>query len=64
MTSERGQRVELLQGSLDSIVRRSASNREAKYYCLTRSGLRGLEEETQRWNRLAGLGGKLLTNEA
>jgi PadR family transcriptional regulator, regulatory protein PadR len=114
MPSERGQRVELLHGTLDLIVlralhtmgpqhayglasrleqvaepsltlnqgtlypalvrleqkgwirgkwQRTASNREAKYYSLTRSGLRGLEEETERWHRLAGLVGKLLVDE-
>jgi transcriptional regulator len=114
MTSERGERIELLQGSLDLIVlralhtmgpqhayglasrleqvaessltlnqgtlypalvrleqkgwikgtwQRSANNREAKYYSLTRSGRRGLEEQTRRWYRLAGLVGKLLVNE-
>lgn len=114
MPSERGPRVELLQGTLDLIVlralqtmgpqhayglaarleqmgepsltlnqgtlypalvrleqkgwiqgkwQRTASNREAKYYSLTRSGRIGLEQETERWHRLAGLVGKLLLHE-
>ncbi|PYR33227.1 MAG: PadR family transcriptional regulator [Acidobacteria bacterium] len=111
MTSERTDRVELLQGTLDLIVlralatmgtqhayslaarleqvgkpsltvnqgtlypalvrleqkgwikgswQRTENNREAKYYAITKSGLRGLEQETARWRRLAGLVDKLL----
>src|SRR6266849_8864082 len=113
MASESGQRVELLQGTLDLIVlraldtmgpqhayglatrleqvaqpsltlnqgtlypalvrleqkgwikgtwQRTETNREAKYYGITRAGQRGLEKETERWMRLAGLVNKLLTN--
>src|SRR6266446_4016815 len=112
MASENGDRVELLQGTLDLIVlraldtmgpqhayglaarleqiaqpsltlnqgtlypalvrleqkgwikgawQRTETNREAKYYALTKAGRRGLEMETQRWMRLAGLVNKLLT---
>ena len=114
MTSERTDRVELLQGTLDLIVlralatmgtqhayslaarleqvakpsltvnqgtlypalvrleqkgwikgswQRTEHNREAKYYAITKSGLRGLEQETARWRRLAGLVDKLLLDE-
>jgi PadR family transcriptional regulator PadR len=114
MPSERSERVELLQGTLDLIVlralhtmgpqhayglasrleqvvapslslnqgtlypalvrleqkgwirgrwQRTANNREAKYYRITKSGLRGLKKETERWHRLAGLVDKLLLNE-
>src|SRR5258705_5894139 len=38
------------------------NNREAKYYTITKSGLRALEKETVRWRRLAGLLGKNLLN--
>ena len=38
------------------------SNREAKYYRITRSGTRALREETARWRRLTGLIDKLLLN--
>jgi transcriptional regulator len=114
MTSERGGRVELLQGTLDLIVlralatmgpqhayglagrlaqvadhplnlnqgtlypalvrldqkgwitgtwQRTESNREAKYYAITKAGLKALEKETERWRRLAGLVDKLLLGE-
>src|SRR4029450_6397431 len=35
------------------------TNREAKYYTLTKSGARALEKQTERWRRLAAVGGKL-----
>ena len=111
MSSERGARVELLQGTLDLIVlralatmgpqhayglagrlaqvadhplnlnqgtlypalvrldqkgwikgtwQRTESNREAKYYAITKAGLKALGKETERWRRLAGLVDKLL----
>ena len=111
MASERGDRVELLQGTLDLIVlralatmgpqhayglagrlaqvadhplnlnqgtlypalvrldqkgwirgtwQRTESNREAKYYAITKAGLKALGKETERWRRLAGLVDKLL----
>ena len=114
MASERGERVELLQGTLDLIVLRSLStmgpqhaygltarleqvadhafelnqgtlypalvrleqqglikgtwqrtenNRDAKYYGITKAGLRALDKQTARWRRLAGLVDKLLLNE-
>lgn len=42
---------------------KTESNREAKYYAVTKAGLRALEEETQRWRQLAGVVEKLLTEE-
>ena len=42
---------------------RTESNREAKYYAITRSGLRALGKQTERWRRLAGLVDKLLLEE-
>ena len=39
------------------------SSREAKYYGITKAGLRALEQQTDRWRRLSGLVDKLLTNE-
>jgi PadR family transcriptional regulator PadR len=39
------------------------SSREAKYSAVTRAGLKGLEQETQRWRQLAGVMDKLLTEE-
>ena len=37
------------------------SNREAKYYAITRSGERALGKQAERWRRLSGLVNKLLT---
>lgn len=36
------------------------SNREAKYYSITKSGQRELTRQAERWRRLAGLVDKLL----
>jgi PadR family transcriptional regulator PadR len=35
-------------------------NREAKFYSITRAGERALRQQTERWQRLAGLVNKLL----
>jgi PadR family transcriptional regulator PadR len=40
---------------------RTESNREAKYYAITKPGVKALANETQRWRRMAGLVEKLLT---
>jgi len=115
MASESGQRVELLQGTLDLIVlraldtmgpqhayglaarleqvaqpsltlnqgtlypalvrleqkgwikgtwQRTETNREAKYYALTRAGRRALPKQAERWRRLAGLVETLLLGES
>src|ERR1700682_1406853 len=115
MASESGQRVELLQGTLDLIVlraldtmgpqhayglaarleqvaepsltlnqgtlypalvrleqkgwikgawQRTETNRDAKYYRITKAGVRALQKQTARWRRLAGLVDKLLLNES
>jgi DNA-binding PadR family transcriptional regulator len=39
---------------------RTESNREAKFYSLTKAGERALTQQTERWRRLAGLVDKLL----
>lgn len=43
---------------------KTESNREAKYYAITKAGLKALEEETQRWRQMAGIMDKLLAEEA
>lgn len=40
------------------------SNREAKYYAITRAGTRALADQIERWQRSAGLVNRLLTSEA
>src|SRR6266705_1009571 len=51
------------KGWIKGAWQRTENNREAKYYTITKSGLRGLEQETARWRRLAGLVDKLLLDE-
>lgn len=51
------------KGWIKGAWQRTENNREAKYYSLTKAGLRGLETETERWQRLAGLVNKLLLDE-
>ncbi len=40
------------------------NGREAKYYAITKSGLKALGEETQRWRQLSGLMEKLSDEES
>ena len=42
------------QGWLTAFWGESENNRRAKYYRLTRAGQRQLENETERWQRIAG----------
>lgn len=48
------------KGWIKGSWQKTESNREAKYYTLTKAGERALAEETERWRRLAGLVDKLL----
>ena len=43
--------------------RKTENNRDAKYYTITKAGLRALQRQTERWRRLAGLVDRLLVNE-
>jgi PadR family transcriptional regulator PadR len=52
------------KGWIKGTWQRTESHREAKYYTITKAGLRGLEKETERWRRLAGLVDKLLLGES
>lgn len=42
---------------------KTETNREAKYYAVTKAGLKALEEETHRWRQMAGVVDRLLTEE-
>lgn len=42
---------------------KTESNREAKYYSITKAGLKALDEETKRWRSMSALVEKLLTAE-
>jgi len=43
---------------------RTESNREAKYYDITKAGRRALKEETQGWRRMSALVERLLLEES
>jgi PadR family transcriptional regulator PadR len=47
-------------GRVKSEWRVSATNRRAKYYVLTKRGLKALEEERQLWDRRTAAIGKIL----
>ena len=49
------------QGAIDSEWGESENNRRAKYYTLTGAGRERLEEETGKWNRMAGIIGTILS---
>ena len=51
------------RGWIKGTWQKTESNRDAKYYAITRAGNRALEQETQRWLRLVGLVDKLLLKE-
>ena len=42
---------------------RTENNREAKYYTITKAGLKAPKEETACWRQMAGVVEKLLTEE-
>jgi PadR family transcriptional regulator, regulatory protein PadR len=52
------------KGFIKGAWQRTETNREAKYYSLTKAGASAVREETRRWRRLAGLVERLLLDEA
>ncbi len=52
------------KGWINGTWQKTENNRDAKYYAITRAGVRALEKQTERWRRLAGLVDKLLLNES
>ena len=48
------------QGAIASEWGESENNRRAKYYRLTALGRARLKEETEKWNRMAGIIGNIL----
>lgn len=42
---------------------KTENGREAKFYTLTREGVKALNEETERWRQMSGLVEKLLAEE-
>src|SRR5277367_4760763 len=47
------------QGRIKGTWGRTESNREAKFYAITKAGDKALAEETLRWRRMSGLVEKL-----
>ena len=48
------------KGWIKGSWQKTDSNREAKFYALTKSGEKALQKEAEKWRRLAGLVDKLL----
>jgi PadR family transcriptional regulator PadR len=48
-------------GAIKSEWGESDNNRRAKYYSLTRAGRRQLTAEAEKWNRMAGIIGSILS---
>jgi len=48
------------KGLIKGIWQKTESNREAKYYRITKAGERDLERQAERWRKLARLVDKLL----
>jgi PadR family transcriptional regulator PadR len=51
------------RGWIKGTWQRTENNREAKYYAITKAGLRALGRQTERWRRLAGFVDALLLHE-
>ena len=52
------------QGRIKGTWGKTESNREARFYAITRAGEKALAEETLRWRRMSGLVEKLLSQGA
>ena len=52
------------QGRIKGTWGTTESNREAKFYAITKAGEKALVDETQRWRRMSGLVDKLLAEGA
>jgi transcriptional regulator len=50
------------KGWIKGTWQKTETNRDAKYYAITKSGTRALKQETERWQRLVGLVNKLLVS--
>jgi transcriptional regulator len=52
------------QGRIKGTWGKTHSNREAKFYAITKAGEKALAQETLRWRRMTGLVEKLLSEGA
>jgi transcriptional regulator len=51
------------KGWIKGSWQKTETNREAKFYAITRGGTRALDQQTEKWRRLSALVDKLLLNE-
>jgi PadR family transcriptional regulator, regulatory protein PadR len=51
------------RGWIKGTWQKTASNRDAKYYAITKAGTRALGQQTERWRRFSRLVNKLLAGE-
>ena len=51
------------QGWIDSDWGTSENNRKAKFYSITKSGVKQLARETENWERISGVIGRVLSLE-
>jgi PadR family transcriptional regulator, regulatory protein PadR len=52
------------QGRIKGAWGKTESNREAKFYAITKAGQKALGEETRRWRQMSGLVERLLSEGA
>jgi PadR family transcriptional regulator, regulatory protein PadR len=52
------------QGRVKGVWGKTESHREAKFYSITRAGVKALARETERWRKMSGLVEKLLSEGA
>jgi PadR family transcriptional regulator, regulatory protein PadR len=52
------------KGWIKGTWQKTDSNRDAKYYAITKAGTRALGKQAERWRKLAGLVNKLLLGES
>jgi PadR family transcriptional regulator, regulatory protein PadR len=52
------------EGCIKGSWGKTESNREAKFYAITKVGQKALDRETARWRQMAGLVERVLTEEA
>jgi PadR family transcriptional regulator, regulatory protein PadR len=51
------------KGWIKGSWQKTGANRDAKFYGVTKAGVRALEQQTEKWRRLSALVDKLLLNE-
>ena len=51
------------KGWIKGSWQKTEANREAKYYAITKAGIRALDQQTEKWRRLSALVDKLLLRE-